>query len=736
MSRKTLLVARLAVVLLFALCLLAVQRNLPALAQETDRADAAGLALRLFGTGSGGVDRVRFALDAPARPIDVGAGSFTIEFWLKALAAENSGTGQCATNDGWITANTILDRDVYFAGDYGDFGIGLSGGRVIFGLSVGSSGTTVCSSRSVADGAWHHIAVTRDVASGALRIFIDGQPDGSATGPTGNASYRDGRSSAYANDPFLVLGAEKHDAGTEYPSFSGWIDELRISTNLRYTSAGLAPSGPFDTDAETVGLYHFDEGPAGPCIAVVLDASGQAGGPSNGACIHGGSPQSGPLYVADTPFAQQATATPSPTATPTTEGQTATPTPTPSATSTPTPSATPTVAPTPANDLIFTDSFEGGSLAQWAAATTDGGDLAVSADAALSGALGLKAVIDDNRALLVEDSSPSAEARYHARFYFDPNSIRMANGNAHFLLAALNGAGQAVIRLELRHSSTSYQVRLQARTERGSYVSTTYVALSDAPHILELQWTAAAPGTRLGTLELWVDTLPSGRLANIDNANQRIEKVQLGAVSGMDTATRGTYFLDAFEARRFRYIGPVSPDGPPLGPPAGSGAPGQGGGRELPDPVVQSQEGTLHAARPLVLRLSFAGASSAITVPATSELAGKRLRFSTVHDYALPTQMVAMAGPYEVELLDEAQAVAAAAGLALTIRVDFKPSAAGVPVVLLAFDPQSLEWVELTQAPGNQGAVTVGANAPTIFAAALDAALLPVQHHLPLVRYG
>ena len=34
-----------------------------------------------------------------------------------------------------------------------------------------------------------------------------------------------------------MLGAEKHDAGAEFPSFSGWLDELRISNNVRYGGA-------------------------------------------------------------------------------------------------------------------------------------------------------------------------------------------------------------------------------------------------------------------------------------------------------------------------------------------------------------------------------------------------------------------------------------------------------------------------------------------------------------------
>ena len=88
-------------------------------------------------------------------------------------------------NDSWIYGNIILDRDVYGPGDRGDYGISLfgqGGGRIAFGVSRGSSGTTLRSTVGVADGAWHHVAVTRSASSGAMAIYIDGQQRGT-TGP-------------------------------------------------------------------------------------------------------------------------------------------------------------------------------------------------------------------------------------------------------------------------------------------------------------------------------------------------------------------------------------------------------------------------------------------------------------------------------------------------------------------------------------------------------------------------
>ncbi len=266
--------------------------------------------LRFYGTGRDGVDRVIIPLDAPSRPVDVGD-DFTIEFWLKALPGDNAAPACFPSEDNWIYGNVIIDRDVYFAGDYGDYGISLADGRVVFGVNNGSQGITLCGQTDVADGRWHHIAVTRSAVDGNLALFIDGRLDARGDGPTGDVSYRDGRATQYPADPFLVIGAEKHDAGPEYPSFRGWLDEVRISRIIRYRSAFTPLAAPFTPDPDTVALYHFDEG-AG---ITIRDSSGAPGGPSDGTLRVGGSP-AGPVWSEETPWISLSASPPSPTSPP------------------------------------------------------------------------------------------------------------------------------------------------------------------------------------------------------------------------------------------------------------------------------------------------------------------------------------------------------------------------------------------------------------------------------------
>ena len=188
----------------------------------------------------------------------------------------------------------------------------------------------------------------------------------------------------------------------------------------------------------------------------------------------------------------------------------------------------------------------------------DGGDLSASPSAALVGSQGLQAVLDDNNSLVVIDESPAAEMRYRVRFYFDPNSIPMAIGNAHWIFLGSSGGGTVHhLQLELRFQATGYEVRALLMNDAKTMISTNWLPLSDAPHALELDWRAAtAAGANNGGLTFWIDGSQQADLTGVDNDTRRIDQARLGATSGIDSGTRGTYFFDAFESRRLSYIGP------------------------------------------------------------------------------------------------------------------------------------------------------------------------------------
>ncbi len=271
-------------------------------------AQGGGFSLRFHGNGVNDIDRVKIRIDDPATadpgpPADIGATDFTLEFWMKASASENTaGAVTCGGNINWIFGNIVFDRDRF--NQDRKFGLSIAGGKLVFGVSGDGTGDrTICGTSNVLNEQWHHIAVQRRRSDGWMWLYIDGVLEAEAGGPDGDISYPDdGVPGNFCggpctnSDPFLVIGAEKHDAGSAFPSYSGWIDEVRLSNALRYTSNFSRPSQPFTPDASTVALYHFDEG-SGDAIN---DSSGVTGGPSNGTRRFGGSPD-GPEWSTDTP---------------------------------------------------------------------------------------------------------------------------------------------------------------------------------------------------------------------------------------------------------------------------------------------------------------------------------------------------------------------------------------------------------------------------------------------------
>lgn len=232
----------------------------------------AGHALQFCGTGENGIDRVKVVVDDPdtddAGPaVDVGATDFTLEWWMKATRRGNDRRRvACGENLNWINGNIVFDRDRFNQGR--KYGVSIAGGSVAFGVSGdGERHRTICGTGDVADGAWHHVAVQRRRGDGRMSLYVDGRLEAEEIGPPGDVSYPDdGVPGAFCggpcldSDPYLVMGAEKHDAGPSWPAYSGWLDEVRISAALRYAADFTRPEAPFAVDSVTVALWHFDEG--------------------------------------------------------------------------------------------------------------------------------------------------------------------------------------------------------------------------------------------------------------------------------------------------------------------------------------------------------------------------------------------------------------------------------------------------------------------------------------------
>jgi hypothetical protein len=228
----------------------------------------------------------------------------------------------------------------------------------------------------------------------------------------------------------------------------------------------------------------------------------------------------------------------------------------PATTTTTAPTTTTTTAPPGPADMIFADAFETGDFGNWTYASTNGGNLAVSATAALDGAFGLSAAISNRTDVYVADTSPLAESSYHARFLYDPNGLSSPGTRRHRVFQALDIGGTSVVFLEVRSSSGGYEMRPGAlhngtRTKYGSWV-----AVADAAHSVEVAWTGSSNASaRDGSVTLWIDGATSSTIDRLTTGSSTVDEARVGPQAIARSVT-GTEYYDGFVSTVSTYVGP------------------------------------------------------------------------------------------------------------------------------------------------------------------------------------
>jgi len=223
--------------------------------------------VEFFGTGDNDEDRIKISrVSNPSanNGADIGSTDFTIELWIRTKSGNNSsysGSGGSGTyTSAAIVGNALVDCDLYNRNP--GFVWTLTSGRLTFGWKTSGGDRVLVGTTDLRDSAWHHIALCRTSSSGLIEMYADGTREATVTTLSGDLSYPGGTPDPLGEqgDTFMVLGAEKHDAGGSYPSFFGYMTELRLSNSVRYSGASFSPpTARFTDDANTEAIYHMTE---------------------------------------------------------------------------------------------------------------------------------------------------------------------------------------------------------------------------------------------------------------------------------------------------------------------------------------------------------------------------------------------------------------------------------------------------------------------------------------------
>ena len=179
--------------------------------------------------------------------------SFTIEAWIRPAALTPGAT------------YNIVDR--WQTGSIGSFGLQLIDGFAVFrvnctGAGVGATVTSKGEGFRAKAAEWMHIAgvLTADATldTGTIRVFTNGY---NSAGPAQSVSCRRPVSVA---EPLRVAGSVR----TPGAPFTGHVDDVRLSSGVRYDYVGGNPDGgppdfplvrPLQVDPTTLSLYRFTE---------------------------------------------------------------------------------------------------------------------------------------------------------------------------------------------------------------------------------------------------------------------------------------------------------------------------------------------------------------------------------------------------------------------------------------------------------------------------------------------
>jgi VCBS repeat-containing protein len=166
---------------------------------------------------------------------NIGTGDFTIEWWFKTAYVPQAAANRPPrifsglANDASTSLTIWLSRGDSFDGP---------AGSISLAAPMGGS-VTVTTGVSVADGAWHHVAISR--VSGVTRIFLDGVMKQSAADMNNYAQW--GTAGFY-----IGCGDWPSGSSTSQPTstfYTGTFDEIRMCKHGLYSTAFTPPTAEF-----------------------------------------------------------------------------------------------------------------------------------------------------------------------------------------------------------------------------------------------------------------------------------------------------------------------------------------------------------------------------------------------------------------------------------------------------------------------------------------------------------
>jgi hypothetical protein len=186
-------------------------------------------------------------------------------------------------------------------------------------------------------------------------------------------------------------------------------------------------------------------------------------------------------------------------------------------------------------------------------AQTQPGDLATSAPGLAATNFKLNVTINDVNPVYGEMNTLGSTTGYaRTRFYLDPNTLTMADGDEFHILYLLNSSTQTIGRVTLRYTAADgYRVRAALINDAAGWVNGTNQDITNAEHCIEYMLVRASTNTVSdGRCYLRIDGVLVDSVTGEDNYDRfdDFDAAWLGGASGIDAGTSGTFYVDEWFA--------------------------------------------------------------------------------------------------------------------------------------------------------------------------------------------
>jgi hypothetical protein len=156
------------------------------------------------------------------------------------------GTLECWVNSS--TSATGINMAVGESDNSTIYGMGLGQNSSGMAMYLGPGGVQRASTTSIRDATWHHLALTTDGTY--IKFWVDGVN-------VRSDAYTGTFDTGWGSGTTAPITAGGYGTGGSY-NWNGIVDEIRVSKVLRYTTTFVPQSTAFQSDSNTVALWHLD----------------------------------------------------------------------------------------------------------------------------------------------------------------------------------------------------------------------------------------------------------------------------------------------------------------------------------------------------------------------------------------------------------------------------------------------------------------------------------------------